>query len=174
MMDRGRCSYQTKPGLYLWYDYRTGLYSQSGQVKSLSCQGRTDLVVFAGFCSIGGHFVLSLGGLGSGGIVGTLHGGGSMSSDVSFSYRSPVAKLLRFFRHSRDQWKVKCQTAKQANKSLKLCLAKMKESRDRWKTEARGLRDKLQAETARAEEPTKKRRAASTPSRPPRPPSRVS
>jgi hypothetical protein len=93
-----------------------------------------------------------------------------MSSDVSFSYRSPVAKLVRFFRHSRDQWKAKCQTAKKANKSLKICLAKMKESRDRWKAEARGLRDQLQAQTARAEEPTKKRRAASTPSRLPRPP----
>jgi len=97
-----------------------------------------------------------------------------MSSEVSFSYRSPVAKLVRFFRHSRDQWKAKCQTAKRANKSLKICLGKMKESRDRWKAEALEWRDKLPAETARAEEPTKKRRAASTPSRPPRPARRVS
>lgn len=90
-----------------------------------------------------------------------------MSSDVSFSYRSPVAKLLRFFRQSRDRWKAKCQTAKQANKSLKICLAKMKESRDRWKAEARGLGDKFQAETAPGEERTEN--AEPRPSRPRRP-----
>ena len=136
-------------------------------MKTFPFSRETDLVVFAGFCSIGGRFVWPPGGLGSAGIVGTLHGGGPMSSDVSFSYRSPVAKLLRFFRHSRDQWKAKCKTAKQANKSLKICLAKMKESRDRWKVEARGLRDKLQAETAPVEEPTKN--AQRRPSRPRRP-----
>lgn len=85
--------------------------------------------------------------------VAWLHGGGSMSSTESLSYRSPVAKLLRFFRHSRDRWKEKCLTAKRQNKSLKTRLAKMKESRDRWKAEARGFRDKARAETV--EEPAK-------------------
>ena len=79
-----------------------------------------------------------------------------MSSADSFSYRSPITKLLRFFRHSRDQWKAKCKTAKRENKSLKTRLAKMKESRDRWKAEARCLRNDLRAETVPAEKKTKK------------------
>lgn len=78
-----------------------------------------------------------------------------MSTTESLSYRSPIAKLLRFFRRSRDQWKDKCRTAKRENKSLKTRLAKMKESRDRWKAEARGLRGNLQAETSSVGEPAK-------------------
>jgi hypothetical protein len=62
-----------------------------------------------------------------------------MSTGETMVYRSPVSKLLRFFRRSRDQWKTKCKAAKRENKSLKTRLAKMKESRDRWKTEARQL-----------------------------------
>lgn len=54
-------------------------------------------------------------------------------------YRSPLRKLVRFFERSRDQWKEKCQKAKQENNSLKVRLAAMKESRDRWKTRAREL-----------------------------------
>jgi hypothetical protein len=84
-----------------------------------------------------------------------VHGGGSMSSTESLSYRSPVAKLLRFFRRSRNRWKDKCKTAKRENKSLKTRLAKMKESRDRWKAEARGMRETLQSQTASVEEVTK-------------------
>jgi len=90
-------------------------------------------------------------------MVGTLHGGSPMSSTESFSYRSPISKLLRFFRRSRDQWKAKCKTAKQENKSLKTRLAKMKESRDRWKAEARCLRNNLPTEAVPAEEETKSR-----------------
>ena len=80
-----------------------------------------------------------------------------MSSADLFPYRSPITKLLRFFRHSRDQWKAKCKTAKRENKSLKTRLAKMKESRDRWKAEARCLRNNLRAETVPAAEETKTR-----------------
>jgi hypothetical protein len=57
-----------------------------------------------------------------------------MSSGRSLPFRSPLAKLVNFFQRSRDKWKEKCKAAKRQNKSLKLCLAKMKESRDRWKT----------------------------------------
>jgi hypothetical protein len=78
-----------------------------------------------------------------------------MSTTESLSYRSPIAKLLRFFRRSRDRWKDKCRTAKRENKSLKTRLAKMKESRDRWKAEARGFRGNLQTETSSVEEPAK-------------------
>jgi len=59
-----------------------------------------------------------------------------MSIVETLGYRSPISKLLPFFQRSRDQWKRKCQTAKQENKSLKIRLAKMKESRDRWKAKA--------------------------------------
>jgi len=80
-----------------------------------------------------------------------------MSVAEMLGYRSPVSKLLRFFRRSRDQWKSKCKATKEENKSLKIRLAKMKESRDRWKAEARGLRSDLEAVTAPAEGETKTR-----------------
>lgn len=62
-----------------------------------------------------------------------------MSTVETPQYRSPVPKLLRFFCRSRDQWKEKCQKAKQENNSLKIRLAAMKESRDRWKDKAKEL-----------------------------------
>jgi hypothetical protein len=62
-----------------------------------------------------------------------------MSIGELVSYRSPISKLLRFFRRSRDKWKAKCKEAKRENKSLKYCLAKMTESRDRWKAQARDI-----------------------------------
>lgn len=69
------------------------------------------------------------------------HGGVLMSAHRSFSYRSPLTKLVNFFQRSRDKWKEKCKTAKRENKSLKQCLAKMKESRDRWKARAMARED---------------------------------
>ena len=60
-----------------------------------------------------------------------------MSIGESLSYRSPIAKLVRFFCGSRDKWKAKCKEAKRENKSLKYRLAKMTESRNRWKAQAR-------------------------------------
>ena len=60
-----------------------------------------------------------------------------MSVAEALGYRSPIAKLLRFFLRSRDQWKAKCKAAKRENKSLKIRLSKMTESRDRWKAKAR-------------------------------------
>jgi hypothetical protein len=68
-----------------------------------------------------------------------------------------MPKLLRFFVHSRDQWKAKCLEAKRENKSLKYRLTKMKESRDRWKAEARALRQCVPEETASAQTATKNR-----------------
>ena len=59
-----------------------------------------------------------------------------MVASESWPYRSPVLKLVWFFRRSRDQWKDKCKAAKRENKSLKTRLAKMRESRDRWKAKA--------------------------------------
>ena len=57
-----------------------------------------------------------------------------MPASRSLPFLSPLTKLVAFFQRSRDKWKEKCKAAKRQNKSLKLCLAKMKESRDRWKS----------------------------------------
>jgi hypothetical protein len=86
-----------------------------------------------------------------------------MSIGESLSYRSPVSKLLRFFRWSRDKWKAKCKAAKRENKSLKYRLAKMKESRDRWKAQARCPGNSPRMATAPVEEETTKNRAACRP-----------
>jgi hypothetical protein len=53
------------------------------------------------------------------------------------TFRSPVSKLLAFFRRSRDRWKEKCKQAKKELKSLKTCHAKLRASRDYWKQKAR-------------------------------------
>ena len=86
-----------------------------------------------------------------------------MSIGESLPYRSPISKLLRFFCRSRDKWKAKCKAAKQENKSLKYRLAKMKESRDRWKVQARWLGKNPQVETTPAKEETIKNRAQRCP-----------
>lgn len=82
----------------------------------------------------------------------TLHGGGPMSVDETLPYRSPISKLLRFFRRSRDKWKAKCKEAKRENKSLKYRLAVMTESRDRWKAKARSSGKSAAEQTVPAEE----------------------
>jgi hypothetical protein len=82
-----------------------------------------------------------------------------MSIGESLPYRSPISKLLRFFRWSRDKWKTKCKNAKRENKSLKYRLTKMTESRDRWKAEARSSGQSPAMETARVEETPPKNRA---------------
>ncbi len=80
-----------------------------------------------------------------------------MSIAETLGYRSPVSKLLPFFRRSRDQWKSKCQAAKQENKSLKIRLAKMTESRDRWKAKAKSAAAGAETATASAQAATKNR-----------------
>jgi hypothetical protein len=82
-----------------------------------------------------------------------------MSSSEVWPYRSPISKLLAFFRRSRDNWKTKCQEAKRENKSLKYGLAKMTEKRDRWKTEARSLAKRVAEDSAPPKEETHKKSA---------------
>jgi len=65
----------------------------------------------------------------------------------SLPFRSPLRKLVVFFQRSRDKWKEKCKDTKRKNKSLKICLAKMKEGRDRWKARAMALEEELKRET---------------------------
>jgi hypothetical protein len=62
------------------------------------------------------------------------------------AFRSPVRKLLSFFVGSRDKWKAKCKAAKRQNKSLRICLAKMKEKRDLWKARAIALEEEFKRE----------------------------
>jgi hypothetical protein len=76
------------------------------------------------------------------------------------TFLSPVSKLLRFFQKSRDQWKAKCREAKQQVKSLKIRLAKMKASRDRWKQRARQPWVVGRSASAETSEPTIKNAAA--------------
>ena len=62
------------------------------------------------------------------------------------TYRSPVSKLVKFFRGSRDQWKEKCKGAKRKLKLLKLRLGKLEASRDRWKEKSQQLQAELRRE----------------------------
>jgi hypothetical protein len=71
-----------------------------------------------------------------------------MSISEALPFRSPISKLLRFFCRSRDKWKAKCKAAKRENRSLKYCLAKMTENRDRWKGLARDAMKKAAVEGA--------------------------
>ena len=80
-----------------------------------------------------------------------------MSVAETLGYRSPIAKLLRFFLRSRDQWKAKCKAAKRENKSLKIRLAKMAESRDRWKAKARGVDGHAETDAGQSHAETKNR-----------------
>lgn len=48
-------------------------------------------------------------------------------------YKSPTAKLLKFFPQSRDRWKAKCQTVRRENKKLANQTRAVEKSRERWK-----------------------------------------
>ena len=48
-------------------------------------------------------------------------------------FKSPVSKLLKFFRASRDGWKAKCQEAKRQNKKLVNQTRAVEKSREHWK-----------------------------------------
>ena len=51
---------------------------------------------------------------------------------TDLSFRSPLRKLVVFFRDSRDKWKKKCQDAKYELKLLKRRYANLQKNRDRW------------------------------------------
>lgn len=68
-----------------------------------------------------------------------------MSATVeNTTYRSPVGKLLAFFKKSRDGWKRKCQEAKKVAKRLFNHIVKLKQSRNQWKARARQYRAEVQ------------------------------
>ena len=51
-------------------------------------------------------------------------------------FKSPVRKLVQFFKKSRDKWKDKCQEAKRKNKGLNTQARAVEKSRDQWKQRA--------------------------------------
>jgi uncharacterized coiled-coil DUF342 family protein len=57
------------------------------------------------------------------------------------TYRSPLKKLVKFFRQSRDGWKRKCGAAKAKAKRFYNHITKLKASRNHWKEIARRYRD---------------------------------
>ena len=80
-----------------------------------------------------------------------------MSIAEDLGYRSPISKLLPFFCGSRDKWKAKCKAAKVENKSLKIRLAKMTASRDRWRAIAGSVESGTEPITVPAGGKTKNR-----------------
>jgi hypothetical protein len=58
-------------------------------------------------------------------------------------FRSPQAKLLRFFERSRNGWKRKCRKAKNDVKRLSNNVADLKRSRSRWKEIAKQRADEI-------------------------------
>jgi hypothetical protein len=73
-----------------------------------------------------------------------------MASEVGGEdYKSPVRKLVAFFKRSRDKWKLKMAKAKKELKRLENRVRFLEKSRDHWKDKARELEAKnarLQAE----------------------------
>lgn len=65
-----------------------------------------------------------------------------MSTEAK-QYLSPVKKLARYFEKSRDRWKEKCLKAKKRVKLLHTKVADLQVSRERWKSEAKQLREEL-------------------------------
>ena len=63
-------------------------------------------------------------------------------------FRSPLRKLVAFFKASRDKWKEKCQQVKYELKLLKRRFDNLRISRDQWQQryqQAETQREQLQA-----------------------------
>ena len=63
--------------------------------------------------------------------------------DEDTTFTSPVRKLVRFFRGSRDGWKEKCRKAKAVLKRLKNEAYALRKSRDEWKELAKQQEQEL-------------------------------
>ena len=57
--------------------------------------------------------------------------------------RSPVRKLVRFFRSSRNGWKAKCQEWKRNNKKLSNQVRAVEKSREHWRQIAKAERQRV-------------------------------
>jgi chromosome segregation ATPase len=58
-------------------------------------------------------------------------------------YSSPLRKLVRFFRNSRDRWKAKCQEAKRTCKRRLNQVRALERSRANWKERATQLEGRI-------------------------------
>lgn len=67
-------------------------------------------------------------------------------------FKSPVAKLLKFFPQSRDRWKAKCQQAKRDNKKLANQVRAVERSRTHWKQIAKEAQQALAQSQRECEE----------------------
>ena len=65
------------------------------------------------------------------------------TDDTLDSFRSPMRKLVRFFRASRDRWKEKCQRAKAESKLLGNQVRAVEKSRAHWKQRFREQRKQV-------------------------------
>lgn len=70
---------------------------------------------------------------------------GSLTDLETREYRSPQHKLVRFFEQSRNNWKRKCQAAKQKCKLLANQVRAVEKSRARWRAVAEAFNQRLQA-----------------------------
>ena len=68
----------------------------------------------------------------------------SASTSESREFRSPQRKLVRFFQKSRDNWKWKCQQAKQRCKLLANQVRAVEKSREQWRAEAEAARRRVE------------------------------
>ena len=67
----------------------------------------------------------------------------TVTSDPRKTYKSPHAKLIRFFERSRNRWKAKCLDAKASRKRLQNRVRFLQHSKDRWKRRMRELEAEL-------------------------------
>jgi hypothetical protein len=58
-------------------------------------------------------------------------------------FKSPMRKLVKFFRKSRDGWKAKCQEAKKLNKRLATQVRAVEKSRAAWRGKAESAEREL-------------------------------
>jgi len=58
-------------------------------------------------------------------------------------FRSPMRKLVRFFEKSRDNWKRKCQQAKERIKLMGNQLRAVEKSREQWRLRAERLQQQV-------------------------------
>lgn len=58
-------------------------------------------------------------------------------------FKSPVSKLVAFFRRSRDLWKAKHHQLKRQCRQMTKQAAAVKKSRGAWRSEARSLRQRV-------------------------------
>jgi len=75
-------------------------------------------------------------------------------SDNNTSYKTPLYKLVPFFRNSRDKWKEKYMALKEDSKRLINRLRRVEESKEKWKREALELRKENKRLQDKTEKPS--------------------